>query len=113
MAIKIDQLQAPQLAANKPVKRSWNMEIRFGTAKVSLEQRMIFTERLSLLLGTGVSLLEAIKVLHQQTEEPLLAEIMQSLVDTISLGKSFSVALGKYRRDALWHIYQFRCSGFC
>jgi type II secretory pathway component PulF len=96
MAIKIDQLQAPQMAVDKPAKRSWNMEIRFGPAKVSVEQRMIFTERLSLLLETGVSLLEALKVLHQQTEEPLLGEIMQSLVDTISEGKSFSTALEKH-----------------
>ena len=96
MAIKIEHLQIPQTAVDKPVKHSWNMEIRFGTAKISLDQRMIFTERLSLLLETGVSLLEALKVLQQQTEEPLLAEIIQSLVATISEGKSFSVALEKH-----------------
>ena len=39
-------------------------------------------------LETGVSLLEAIKVSHRPTEEPI-AEIMQSLVDTISEGKIF------------------------
>jgi len=97
MAININPAQAPiQSAANQPVKRGWNMEIRFGPAKISLDQRMVFTERLLLLLETGVSLLEALKAMQLQTEEPLLAEIIGSLVDTISEGKSFSAALEKH-----------------
>lgn len=83
-------------AANQPAKRGWNMDIRFGPAKISLDQRMVFTERLLLLLETGVSLLEALKAMQLQTEEPLLAEIIGSLVDTISEGKSFSAALEKH-----------------
>ena len=39
---QIDRLQVPQTAANNPAKRSWNMEIRSGPAKVNGEQRMIF-----------------------------------------------------------------------
>lgn len=97
MAININPAPASiQTAANKTVKRNWNMEIRFGTAKISIDQRMVFTERLLLLLETGVSLLEALKVMQLQTEEPLLAEIIQSLVDTISEGKTFSSALEKH-----------------
>ncbi len=97
MAININPAQAPiQSAANQPAKRSWNMDIRFGPTKISLDQRMVFTERLLLLLETGVSLLEALKAMQLQTEEPLLAEIIGSLVDTISEGKSFSAALEKH-----------------
>lgn len=97
MAININPAQAPiQSAANQPVKRGWNMDIRFGPTKISLDQRMVFTERLLLLLETGVSLLEALKAMQLQTEEPLLAEIIGSLVNTISEGKSFSAALEKH-----------------
>lgn len=97
MAININPVQAPiQSVANQPAKRGWNMEIRFGPTKISLDQRMVFTERLLLLLETGVSLLEALKAMQLQTEEPLLAEIIGSLVDTISEGKSFSAALEKH-----------------
>lgn len=97
MAININPAQAPiQSAANQPAKRGWNMDIRFGPTKISLDQRMVFTERLLLLLETGVSLLEALKAMQLQTEEPLLAEIIGSLVDTISEGKSFSAALEKH-----------------
>lgn len=79
-----------------PTQRSWNMELSFGTPKISLTQRMVFTERLSLLLETGVSLLEALKAMQQQTEEPLLVSIIGSLIDSISEGKTFAAALEKH-----------------
>jgi type II secretory pathway component PulF len=99
MAININPApdnKLPQAQASQPAKRNWNMEIRFGAPTISLDQRMVFTERLCLLLETGVSLLEALKVMQQQTEEVLLADIIGSLVETISEGQSFSVALEKH-----------------
>jgi type II secretory pathway component PulF len=97
MAIDFNQPVAnPSVMAGKPARRSLNIEIRFGAPKISLNQRMVFTERLSLLLETGVNLLEALKAMQLQTEEPLLADIIGSLANTISEGKSFSIALGKH-----------------
>lgn len=95
MAIEINQLPAPsrKSESGKPARRSLNMQISFGAPKISLNQRMVFTERLSLMLETGVSLLEALNTMQQQTEEPLLAEIIGSLAGIISEGKSFSSAL--------------------
>ena len=99
MAININPVKtdARVTAQASPItKRNWNVDIRFGAPKISLEQRMVFTERLSLLLETGVSLLEALKAMQLQTEEPLLIEIMGSLIEGITEGKSFSVALEKH-----------------
>ncbi len=78
------------------VRRNWNLEIRFGAPKITLNQRMVFTERLTLLLDTGVSLLEALKVMQMQTEEPVLASIIGAMVNTLSEGASFSTALAKH-----------------
>lgn len=97
MAINIHSSPvSTQTQTSNSVKRSWNKEIRFGAPSISLEQRMVFTERLSLLLETGVSLLEALKAMRMQTEEGLLASIIDSLIETISDGKSFSAALEKH-----------------
>ncbi len=97
MAIDLNPPQATVPApSGKPVRRSLNLEIRFGPQRISLTQRMVFTERLSLLLETGVNLLEALKAMHLQTEEPLLASIIESLANTISEGKSFSAALAQH-----------------
>lgn len=97
MPIEINTPQAPVESINKKLaKRNWNIDIRFGAPKASLEQRMVFTERLLLLLQTGVSLLEALKVMQVQTEEPLIAGIIESLANQISEGKTFSFALAKH-----------------
>lgn len=98
MAIEINQPQAPaeKSKSGKPARRGLNMEIRFGAPKISLKQRMVFTESLSLLLETGVSLLEALKAMQLQTDEPLLTEIIGSLATIISEGKSFSAALAAH-----------------
>lgn len=76
--------------------RGLNMEIRFGAPKISVDQRMVFTERLGLLLETGVSLLEALKAMQSQTEEPLLADIIGALANSISEGATFAHALAQH-----------------
>lgn len=99
MAVDLNQVQsevAETAAGNKPAQGWLDRGIRFGPANVSLNQRMVFTERLSLLLQTGVNLVEALKVMQQQTDEPLVAEVIGALAATISDGESFSVALAKH-----------------
>ena len=84
-------------AASSPISRfNLNTRISFGSGGVSLAERMIFTERLALLLETGVSLAEAVKVLHRQTDEPRLAAILGAISDSVSEGKPFSVALARH-----------------
>jgi type II secretory pathway component PulF len=97
MPLEIPSRRAPAGAAPAPTRRpTLNMEIRFGAPRISIQQRITFTERLVLLLDTGVSLLEALKAMQHQPESPLLASIITSIADTISEGKSFSHALGKH-----------------
>jgi type II secretory pathway component PulF len=86
----------PVAGTGQPVARRLNLNIRFGAPKISLLQRMVFTERLALLQETGVSLLEALKAMQAQTEEPLLADIIASLATMVSEGKSFSTALARH-----------------
>jgi type II secretory pathway component PulF len=105
MAIEFDTPKAartasPGAAASAsaaPAGRfNMNMALSFGKRTLSVADRMIFTERLALLLETGVSLAEAVKVLRRQTEDPLLAGILTSITNTVSEGKSFSAALARH-----------------
>lgn len=61
--------------------------------RVSIEDRVVFTERLALLLQTGVSLLEALTVMQHQTEQPAVAAVIAALAQSVNEGKRFSVAL--------------------
>ncbi len=57
---------------------------------------MLFTERLALLLDTGVSLHEALKGLHQQTAEPRLRAIIGAVSESILEGSALSAALAAH-----------------
>lgn len=75
---------------------SLNSRITFGSRSVGVTERMVFTERLALLLETGVSLVEAVKILHRQTDDPRLADILEAIAGSVSEGYPFSVALARH-----------------
>lgn len=81
----------------EPARRfNLNRALSFGKRSLGAAERMIFTERLALLLETGVSLAEAIKVLRRQADDALLAGILDSITNAVSEGKPFSAALARH-----------------
>ena len=98
MAIELGQADAAPKRATAPVPPRFrlNMRIRLGPGGIGVNERMLFTERLALLLDTGVSLLEALKAMQSQTDETGINEILGSLADALSEGKSFSAALSRH-----------------
>jgi type II secretory pathway component PulF len=73
-----------------------NMNLRLFSRPIGVHERMMFTEQLALLLDTGVSIHEALKALKQQSDDPRLTAILDSLLDTVSEGKPLSVALSRH-----------------
>lgn len=71
-------------------------QLQEDSYKVSFKDRMFFTEQLSLLLETGVSLHAALSGLSQQTDNPALRKMIESMMTDISEGRSFSSALSKH-----------------
>ncbi len=98
MAIEFGSAQSAPLQ-DKSQRSLWsrmNSDIGFMSRGPGVNERMMFTERIELLLETGVSLPEALKVMRAQTEEQKLAIIIDSLIKTVDDGKSFSVALARH-----------------
>jgi type II secretory pathway component PulF len=102
MALDLDQLTAapaagsaataPANAAAGARKPAWlTTEARIGSA-----DRMLFTERLTLLLETGVALHDALQSLHAQAGKPRLKAILAEVADDIVGGERFSEALAKH-----------------
>lgn len=77
----------------RPARSSW---LTLSSARIGPADRMQFTERLSLLLETGVALHGALKSLHEQTVNPRLKVIIGELVDDIVGGSRFSEALNRH-----------------
>ena len=97
MAFEIAETEAPA-TAQQPSTLLERLELRLPrlSRSIGVGERMTFTEQLALLLETGVSLHEALRALRQQAQDPRLAAIVQSLVDDVTEGKPFSLALSRH-----------------
>lgn len=85
----------------RPVSRTWNRPVlprlAIGSArKPGVQDRIFFTEQLSLLLETGTALHASLEALKKQTTNPHMTAIIDGLLERVTEGKSFSAALGQY-----------------
>ncbi|CAH0248651.1 Type II secretion system protein F [Massilia sp. Bi118] len=95
MALEWDDVPAAAPAPKKPGARtvSW---LTPSEGKVGSADRMLFTERLALLLETGVALHDALQVLEEQAAKPRLRRIIGEIAADIVGGQRFSEALSKH-----------------
>ena len=93
-----EPLVRPSIAPTESRESLWKRinSIQIGSSRVSADDRMLFTERLELLLETGVSLLDALHTLQRQTAEPRVARILEAVAATVGDGQPFSVALAQH-----------------
>ncbi len=98
MAIELGQADTAPKRVDAPARPRLrlDMRIQLGSSAIGVNERMLFTERLVLLLDTGVSLVEALKAMQSQTEDARITAILGSLADALSEGKSFSAALSRH-----------------
>lgn len=65
--------------------------------KVKNSDVVFFTRQLSSMLGAGLTLIEGLRVLKEQTEKKAMNEIIGTIITDIEGGKSFSEAIVKYQ----------------
>ena len=96
MPIEFDAAVTPS-AANPgrpaPARQSF---FTLSARPLGLRERALFTERLALLLETGVPLHAALQSLHEQTEHPQLRPMIAAMCDDILAGERFSTALARH-----------------
>ena len=89
-------LQSPAAQAPRPAPlQSLLASLRAGQG-ISTQERMLFTERLALLLETGMALHVALDTLGQQTPNPELARTIAAILDEVVGGKPLSYALSRH-----------------
>ena len=62
----------------------------------SAEDLVIFTRQLATMIGAGIPLMEAMEILHAQTENPRFAVVLDRVVEDIRAGSDLSAAMSKY-----------------
>lgn len=66
------------------------------SGKIKLEDLMVFFRQLAALVKAGVPLVKSLNILFAQVENPLLKEIISSLVGKIEAGASLSESMTSY-----------------
>jgi type IV pilus assembly protein PilC len=64
-----------------------------GTRRVKLKDLAVFSRQFATMIGSGLSLLRALSVLAEQTENKALAEIIVDVRDEVETGRSLSDAM--------------------
>ncbi len=77
--------------------RAAGLRLALGERAPGAKERVLFTERLALLLETGVPLHAALQSLHQQSEQPALRALIAAISDDILAGERFSGALARHK----------------
>lgn len=67
-----------------------------GGYKLKLKERIIFTEQLSVMLNAGVTLVNALKSLRDETDSKQLRGVLSLVVTDVEGGLPFSEALAKH-----------------
>ncbi|KPK41770.1 MAG: hypothetical protein AMJ78_04575 [Omnitrophica WOR_2 bacterium SM23_29] len=68
----------------------------FFIGRVRVRDMAIFTHQLSDLLGSGLTLLNALGVLYEQTENRYLKSVIQNVMSEVRDGAPLSIALSRY-----------------
>jgi type IV pilus assembly protein PilC len=84
------------LDIKKESKVSMKMEFNIKPKKVKLKDLAIFSRQFATMISGGLTLLRALTILSEQTENPLLAQTIKHVSDDVEGGASLSEAMTKY-----------------
>lgn len=74
--------------------RFWKRELKIGGVRI--RDRAIFARELAVMIEAGIPILQALRILAQQTESARLADILRNASYEVEGGSSLSNALEKY-----------------
>ena len=80
----------------KEKKVSMKMEINVLPEKVKLRDLAVFSRQFATMINSGLSLLRALNILAEQTENKLLARTIGELRDDVERGASLSASMSKH-----------------
>lgn len=77
--------------------RLWKRELKFGGVRT--RDRAVFARELATMIEAGIPILQALRILAQQTDSARLADILRNVSYEVEGGSLLSNALEKYPKD--------------
>jgi type IV pilus assembly protein PilC len=87
---------APVSIAQTGVGLQKEIKIPGFTPKVKLKDLAVFSRQFATMINSGLSLLRALNILTEQTENKELARVLREVRNEIETGNSLSAAMGKH-----------------
>jgi type IV pilus assembly protein PilC len=82
----------------KSVTKDFSGSIMSRFSSVSLQDKILFVQNLSIMLKAGIPLTRGVKILANQAKNPKMREILTNVYNEVESGKSMAEALEKYPR---------------
>ena len=83
---RMDATGEPYSVAARALKQELDLLDPFEGAKADFGELILFTERLAVMLSSGVTFMTAVKALKIHTEDPVLREAIELLVEGFENG---------------------------
>ena len=96
VASKLRSQGMTPIQISKESKASMKMELHILPQRVKLKDLAIFSRQFATMINSGLSLLRALNILAEQSENPKLAEAIKSIRDDVERGSSLSAAMSKF-----------------
>jgi type IV pilus assembly protein PilC len=96
VASKLRSQGMTPIQISKESKASMKMELHILPQRVKLKDLAIFSRQFATMINSGLSLLRALNILAEQSENPKLAEAIRSIRDDVERGSSLSAAMSKF-----------------
>lgn len=98
-ASRLLRAQGKFASSIKPTSASGNAATTRGSIKISRDEVIQFSNQLSVMLDTGVTLAEALDCCAENAERPQVRSLMHNLRDQVHNGIDFSAALAKHPKS--------------
>ncbi|MBU1246798.1 type II secretion system F family protein [Patescibacteria group bacterium] len=85
------------IAVTEIIKKKWLLSFEFSLfSRITLQDKILFTKNLSVMINAGIPLARALDILMQQNKKIKFKNTLQIFYDNITKGTSFSEALSKF-----------------
>lgn len=95
----IIDIEEKESGAESSLKKLQHLDVGMILEKikgVALEEKMIFSRNLAIMIESGISLSRSLEVLHKQTQSPTFRKAIQRIAADVKKGVSFSNSIKNY-----------------
>ena len=73
-------------------------DFAISLSSIKLKDKVTFFQLLAVMINAGVPIIKSLYVLSDQTENPLLKEVIRKIAGKMEGGSSFSIAMGEHEK---------------